>query len=92
MTSLELKELREKITILDNEILELLEERNSLSEEIAEIKIENNLPIEDLKREEEVIRQRKLHTSLDGNFVESLMKLIMKESKKIQTKIMEEKE
>lgn len=90
--NLELETLREKITILDNELLEMIEERNALSEEIAEIKKENDLPVEDLKREENVIKQRKMHTSLDGEFVESLMKLIIKESKKAQNKILEEKE
>jgi chorismate mutase len=90
--NLELETLREKITILDNELLEMLEERIELSKEIAEVKIENDMPMEDLKREEEIIKQRKMHTSLDGEFVESLMKLIIAESKKAQNKILEEKE
>jgi len=92
MTNLELEELRGKITILDNELLEMLETRNALSEEIAEVKKENDLPVEDIKREVEVIRQRKLHTSLNGDFVESLMKVIIKESKRVQTEIMEKEE
>jgi len=92
MTNLELEELREKVTGVDNEILELLEERIELAKEIAETKIENNLPIEDTKREEKIINQRKLHTSLDGDFVESIMKVIIKESKKVQAKVMEKED
>jgi chorismate mutase len=90
MTNLELETLREKITLIDNELLEMLEDRIELAKEIAEVKIENNIPIEDLKREEEVIKQRKMHTSLDGEFVESLMKLLIQESKKAQNKILGE--
>jgi len=90
--SFELEELREKITGIDNEILELLEDRMELSKEVAEVKKENNMFIEDLNREDEIIGQRKLHTSLEEDFVESLMKVIIKESKKIQTKIMNEDE
>ncbi len=90
--NLELETLREKITGVDNEILEILEERMELAKEIAEIKKESNMPLEDAKREDEIIRQRKLHTSLDGEFVESLMKVIIKESKKVKTEIMEKEE
>ncbi len=90
--NLELEELREKINLVDNEILESLEERMELAKEVAELKKENNMPIKDLKREEEIISQRKLCTSLEGAFTESIMKVIIKESKKIQNKIINEEE
>lgn len=90
--NLELETLREKMTLIDNELLEIIEERIEIAKEIAEVKIENNIPMEDLKREEEIIKQRKLHTSLNDEFVESLMKLLISESKKAQNKMLEEKE
>ncbi|MEI7718721.1 MAG: chorismate mutase [archaeon] len=90
--NLELETIREKITGVDNEILELLEERIALAEEVADVKKENDLPIEDLTKEEEIIRQRKLHTSLNGDFVEAIMKLIIKESKKVQSKVIDKEE
>lgn len=90
--NLELETLREKMTLIDNELLEIIEERIELAKEIAEVKVENNMPMEDLKKEEEIIKQRKMHTSLDGEFVESLMTLLISESKKAQNKMLEEKE
>jgi chorismate mutase len=76
--------LRDKITEIDNEILELLEERMFLSGEIGELKKESGMKIEDLDYEKKMIEGRKLHVSLDSSFVEDLFKLILKESKRKQ--------
>ena len=80
----DLLELRARITEADNEIIEALELRMKLTEEIAEYKKEKNLPIEDKKREKEIISDRKLQTALSQQFIEDLFQLIFKESKKIQ--------
>lgn len=80
----ELEALRYQITEIDNEILEALESRMRLAEDIAEFKKENNMPIEDIQREEQIIKGRQLHTSLNEQFIENLFQLIFKESKRIQ--------
>jgi len=76
--------LRAQITEADNEIIEALEERRRLIEEVAEFKKENDLPIEDKKREEQIVSDRKSQTTLNEQFIEDLFQLIFKESKRIQ--------
>ena len=80
----EMDALREEINNLDQELLELLEERFLLCEQIGEIKKENNLPIEDKKREAQIIQTKVNSTSLDREFVKNLYALILAESKRIQ--------
>ncbi len=52
-----LYELRKRIDEIDEQIIELLEERVRIAKEIGEIKRELNLPIRDEEREEEVFRR-----------------------------------
>jgi len=52
-----LYELRKRIDEIDEQIIELLEERLRIAKEIGEIKRELNLPIRDEKREEEVLKR-----------------------------------
>ncbi|GAB6101763.1 hypothetical protein JCM16138_09860 [Thermococcus atlanticus] len=52
-----LHELRKRIDMIDEQIIELLEERVRIAREIGEIKRELGLPIRDEKREEEVLRR-----------------------------------
>lgn len=52
-------ELRERIDEIDEEILELLDERVDTSKEIGEIKREKGISITDTEREEEVLERAK---------------------------------
>ncbi len=81
---MELLNLREQISEIDRKVLEQLEERMRISKDISKVKKETNLPIEDKKREEELILNRQSYTSINKEFVEDLFKLIIKESKRIQ--------
>lgn len=81
--------IREKIDALDEKILYLLKNRFKSVEEIRELKNTLGLPVEDKKREEEVLNNllrigKKL--GLSKSLVTQLFKLIISESKKIQGK------
>ena len=50
-----LKDLRDEIDVLDKQLVELLEKRMDIVVEVIKCKIQNNIPIEDTSREEEVL-------------------------------------
>ena len=52
---MELSEIRERIDVLDRELIALIEERMKLSEEVARVKKEKNLPILNAARERDII-------------------------------------
>ncbi|MBU2637899.1 MAG: chorismate mutase [Nanoarchaeota archaeon] len=85
---MELKQAREEIANIDKAIIELIARRLSIAKEIAKIKKDNNLPIQDKGREEEVIQNAvkslKEQGYDDPEFVKALYTLIMKKSKEIQ--------
>lgn len=90
-----MEKLREDIDKIDNGILQLVAKRMKPAKEIAEIKKNNNLPLEDKKREDELIKSRiKKMKELgfdDAEFVKQLFTLLMGKSKEIQKGIMEKK-
>lgn len=73
----ELIELREEIDVIDNQILELIEDRFELVEKVAQIKKKKGLPLRDLAREKEVIQSKIQKTDLPSDFVEKLYRLII---------------
>ena len=83
-----LSSLRKKIDEADLQLLELLAQRLKISREIAEYKRQNNLPIQDRKRELEVITERiekfKQLGFDDEIFVTKLFELIMRKSREVQ--------
>ena len=83
-----LSSLRKKIDNVDLQLLELLAQRLKISREIAEYKRQNNLPIQDRKRELEVITKRiekfKQLGFDDEIFVTKLFELIMRKSREVQ--------
>ena len=50
-----LEEQRQKIDQIDRQIVALFEERTNVVEEVAKIKLDNDIPILDSRREEQVI-------------------------------------
>ena len=87
---MDLKKIREETDILDKELIEIISKRFKLSKKAAEFKIKNHLPVEDKKREEEIIKDRYNKLKSNGfddlDFTSSLFNLIMKKSKDIQNK------
>ncbi|MDD6640142.1 MAG: chorismate mutase, partial [Erysipelotrichaceae bacterium] len=53
----DLKQLRQQINDIDQEMVKLFERRMKVSSKIAQFKRENNLPIYDKKREEQVLKR-----------------------------------
>ena len=52
---MELKEVRDEIDVIDNQLVELFEQRMNAVRKVAEYKIEHNLPIFNSKREREIV-------------------------------------
>ena len=87
----ELNFLREKIDILDSELVEKLNLRTSLVKDIANLKLENNITIFQLDRWFQILEERKnqaLRNSMDPKMVSDMFKLIHKYSILTQSKIM----
>jgi len=79
---------RESIDKIDDELVKLFEERMKMSAEIAQYKRENNLPVYDEKREQEIIE--KISSEVDGEFTDYtkiLYKTIFKVSRLYQKKL-----
>jgi chorismate mutase len=54
-----LKQLRDKIDELDNQIIELLEKRFKVTNKISTYKKENNINVEDKNREQNILKKTK---------------------------------
>ena len=83
----ELNELRTKIDEIDKEIAKLFNERMNVVKEIKSYKKENNLPIQDPKREESLIQQNLIY--IDKAYQDLYIKLeqnFFKLSKEFQTR------
>ena len=83
MSSLELEELRVKITELDTHLLTFLAKRQQFTNQVAETKIKNQIPVRDQKREEQLlvrlIKEGKKH-GLDAHYVTQLFHVIIEDS------------
>ncbi|HJN54409.1 MAG TPA: chorismate mutase, partial [Flavobacteriaceae bacterium] len=67
-------ELRTLLDNIDNNILQLLEERMDIVRQVGDIKLEFNIPIEDIRREEKIIK--KLKNISKNNLTKSQLKKI----------------
>lgn len=93
----DLEKFRNEINNIDEELLNLLKKRMQISVNVGKYKKENNIPILNSKREDEVIKKvvnlnhsntimdmNENNISLDDNFIESIWKNIMDYSKTLQ--------
>lgn len=76
--------VRAEIDNIDDEICELLNERLTLAETIGKIKKQEKLPVEDKKREKEIITRLCEKYALDSEDVEKIYNCIFSMSKKKQ--------
>ena len=60
---MDLLEIRDKIDVIDKEIVELFEKRMKLSGDVADYKIENGKEVLDTRREKEKISKVKSYAS-----------------------------
>lgn len=81
---MELNEIRKDITKIDAEIIELLKQRFTLCQQVGEIKRENNLPILDEKREQEILAGIELMAPKFVEETKAVFKEIMQQAKKIE--------
>lgn len=79
----ELETLREKITELDGNLLQLLAQRQTLTNDVAETKIRHHIPVRDQQREEQLlvrlIKQGQQY-GLDAHYVTQLFHVIIEDS------------
>ena len=90
-----LKSFRKQIDRVDGEILFLIKRRFHLAKKVAKYKMDNNLDVEDINREDEVIKNvlnQAGMMDLREKFIRDLFKTIMEESKIEQDKYVREKE
>ena len=80
--------LRNKIDLLDEQMLDLLVQRFSVSREIGEIKASGGINIGDRNREQEIIDRlaEKLEGKLERNDIAAIFRPIYHISKKLQKK------
>lgn len=84
---MDLKKVRKEIDLIDNKILDLLKKRLLIVKKIGVWKSKNGMKVRDAKREGEMLSlltEKANKKGLDGNFVVSLWKLILKNSRKNQ--------
>ncbi|MDR1028441.1 MAG: chorismate mutase [Clostridiales Family XIII bacterium] len=89
MMDTELKQFRDKIDLVDEELVELFERRMQLAREVGDLKRENNLSIYDGSREQEVTERAAalVLDDLKGEvslFVRSLMALAREYQRRLQ--------
>lgn len=83
----DLAELRDKLSIIDEGLLELLQERMELSKQIGILKRSNNTPILQVQRWEETLKstiEKALNAGLSPEFAEHFIKMLHEESIRIQ--------
>lgn len=83
-----LEEYRNEIDNLDKKLIKLLEKRFGISQKIGSFKKENKMPVLNEEREKEVIEN---NLELIDNVelkepLENILKFIMEQSRKIQSK------
>ncbi|MFH1030187.1 MAG: chorismate mutase [bacterium] len=79
-----LEELRNKIDEVDKEIFLLLKKRFEIVKKVGEYKKANNLPIRDLKREEDIIKRKVREIGMDKELVERMYRLVFEHSYRMQ--------
>lgn len=86
-----LQESREKIDLIDEEIISLITERTSLARDIVNAKLVLGMEIEDKKREGYIQDKTKKiaeQKQLDENCLKKIMKILTDLNKKEQEKIL----
>jgi len=88
----DLTELRKHIDAIDNQMVELFENRMSISKEVAEYKIQTNKAVFDKEREKQKLAKLKelAHNDFNRYGIEELFQQIMAMSRKLQYQLLVE--
>lgn len=90
----ELSELRDKLSLIDDGLMELLQERMELSKQIGLLKRNHNSPILQVQRWEETLKatiEKALDADLSPEFAEQFIKMLHEESIRIQLGLLSNK-
>lgn len=89
---MDLTELRERIDVIDKQIVELYEQRMDVSRQVAEYKIGTGKKVFDKEREMQKLSQVKgmTHNAFNSHGVEELFEQIMSMSRKLQYQMLTE--
>ena len=90
----ELSELRDKMSLIDDGLMELLQERMDLSKQIGLLKRNHNSPILQVQRWEETLKstiEKALDADLSPEFAEQFIKMLHEESIRIQLGLQSDK-
>ncbi len=79
---MDIEDLRTKIDLIDDEIINLLDERFKVTDEIGKIKKNKNILIQDNKREEEILKKIQKKSKIEE--LSTIYKTIISCSKKRQ--------
>ena len=81
-----IKKLRERIDEIDEEIIQLLKKRMGISNEVGKLKEELHIPVEDNKREKEIIDRltKKAGKNLSEEQLIRIFTTVFKSSKQVQ--------
>ena len=81
-----IKKLRERIDEIDEEIIQLLKKRMGRSKEVGKLKEELHIPVEDKKREKEIIDRltKKAGKNLSEEELIRIFTSVFKSSKQVQ--------
>ena len=86
----ELQRLRDHLDVIDQQLLKLLSQRMEISRQIGAIKHQNNMPIFQPQRWEQVLAQQQkagAALGLDDHFVKEIAEKIHRESLRMQEEI-----
>jgi chorismate mutase len=82
----EIEALRQKLDLIEDKLILLLNERAEYVLEIGKIKRENGLPIEDLKREEIILNRiaQKNLGPVSDEFIKDIFRKVIEESIRLE--------
>ena len=86
--------LRKRLNKIDDDILKLLSKRFKIVRQIGEIKIKENLPLRDKKREKEIIKRlsdKAKTLSLPKRMISQIYQIIFENAQKEYRKIKKER-
>lgn len=84
MNELELEKYRKEIVKIDEKIFQLLESRFEIVRKVGDFKKENNLPVRNKKREQDLIEKMSEKYSMDKNFIAKFYRVIFNNSYEIE--------
>ena len=88
---MDLKEIRTQIDAIDKQMASLFQKCMELVKEVATFKAQNNLPIEDKDREQELIKKNVSYIQDESlrEYYPSVLETMMSESKRYQKRLIE---